>query len=207
MGVGLGMGNQPLESYIYIILLLARYRVAADLSVLDGRQVHLLDDLLLIQGVGEVSLVAEDQDRDACQLRLVEEVVQLVPRGLDLLQIGCVHHVHDGIHAAAIPLPHAAEPGLPPEIPHLDGDVAPCDFFQVEADRGDHVLAELAGGYHIEEGGFAGVLETDEGQFHLFLPEEALDPVQEPVDEREHFVVEGGGPFVEKALYATGKES
>lgn len=121
----------------------------------------MLDDLLLIQGVGEVSLVAEDQDRDPSQLRLVQQVVQLVPRGLDLLQIGRVHHVHDGVHAPAVPLPHAAEPGLPAQIPHLDGDVAPRDFLQVEADRGDHVLAELAGGYHIEEGGLAAVLEAD----------------------------------------------
>lgn len=189
------MGNQPLQSYIYVVLLLARYGVTADLPVLDGRQVHLLYDLLLIQGVGEVSFVAQHQDRDPGQLGLVEEIVQLVPRRLDLLQVGGVHHVDDGIHAPAVPLPHAAEPGLAPEIPDFDGDVAPGDFLEVEADGRDHVLAELARGYHIEEGGLARVLEADQCQFHLFLPEEAFDPVQEPVDEREHFAA-----FVEGTL-------
>lgn len=41
----------------------------------------------------------------------------------------------------------------------------------------------------IDEGGLAGVLQPHERQFHLLLPEERAEPVQQAGDERQH----GGG--------------
>lgn len=41
----------------------------------------------------------------------------------------------------------------------------------------------------IDEGGLARVLQPYERQFHLFLPEERTEPVQQAGDERQH----GGG--------------
>lgn len=39
---------------------------------------------------------------------------------------------------------------------------------------------------HIDEGGLAGILEPNQGQLHLLLPEERLEPVEQFVDERYH---------------------
>lgn len=40
---------------------------------------------------------------------------------------------------------------------------------------------------HVDEGRLPGVLQADQGQLHLLLPEQALEPVQYSVDERQHF--------------------
>lgn len=39
---------------------------------------------------------------------------------------------------------------------------------------------------HVDEGGLAGILEPHQGQLHLLLPEERLEPVEQFVDERYH---------------------
>ena len=67
---GLGVGYEPLQRDVNIVLLLARDGVAADLPVLDGVQVHLLDEAVLVEGAGKVALVAQHQDRDAGQLQV-----------------------------------------------------------------------------------------------------------------------------------------
>ena len=41
-------------------------------------------------------------------------------------------------------------------------------------------------GYDVDERRLAGVLETHERQLHLFLPEEALEPLDDSVDEPQH---------------------
>lgn len=40
--------------------------------------------------------------------------------------------------------------------------------------------------YHVDKGGLPGVLQPHQGQLHLLLPEERLEPVQQFVDERYH---------------------
>lgn len=40
--------------------------------------------------------------------------------------------------------------------------------------------------YHIDEGRFPRVLQPHQGELHLLLPEERLEPVQQFVDERYH---------------------
>lgn len=39
---------------------------------------------------------------------------------------------------------------------------------------------------HVHEGGLPGVLEPHQRQLHLLLPEQRLEPVQEPVNQRDH---------------------
>lgn len=51
-----------------------------------------------------------------------------------------------------------------------------------DASSGHHVTHRD----HIDEGGLARVLEPHQGQLHLLLPEERLEPVQQLVDERYH---------------------
>ena len=66
---GLGVGYEPLQRDVNIVLLLARDGVAADLPVLDGVQVHLLDEAVLVEGTRQVPLVAQYQDGDPRQLQ------------------------------------------------------------------------------------------------------------------------------------------
>ena len=61
-------------------------RIASQLHV------QAVDDLLDGQGSGQVVLVAKDEDRDASQLRLVQQVLEL---GLGALQLVQVLGVHD----------------------------------------------------------------------------------------------------------------
>ena len=46
------------------------------------------------------------------QRGLGQQCVQLLLGGLQAVQVSAVHHKHDGLHTAAIALPHAAEPRL-----------------------------------------------------------------------------------------------
>lgn len=39
----------------------------------------------------------------------------------------------------------------------------------------------------VDECRFARILQSDQRQFHLFLPEETFEPVQDPIDYRQHF--------------------
>lgn len=180
--LALGVSNQPLQRDVDVVLLLARDAVAANLPVLYAGQVHSLNQSSFIQRAGNISLVAEHQHRNPNQLGLVQQRVQLVPGRFHLVQIGRIHHVNDGVHAATIPLPHRPEARLASNVPHLDRDVALGHLAHVEAHRRDHVLAELAGGNNVNKGGLPGVLQPDQGQFHFLLPEQALEPVQDPVD-------------------------
>lgn len=52
--------------------------------------------------------------------------------------------------------------------------------------RGNHVLWILSAGDDIDEGGLARVLQTDQSQLHLLLPEQGPEPVQHSIDHRQH---------------------
>ena len=65
---GLGVGYEPLQRDVNIVLLFARDGVTTDLPVLDGVQVHFLDEAVLVEGTWQVPLVAQYQDRDPRQL-------------------------------------------------------------------------------------------------------------------------------------------
>ena len=61
---GFGVGYKPLQRDVNIVFLLARDGVTTDLPVLNGVQVHLLDEPVLVEGARQVPLVAKHQDRD-----------------------------------------------------------------------------------------------------------------------------------------------
>ncbi len=54
---------------------------------------HSLYQVPFPEGIWKVHLVTQDEDRDACQLRLVQETVQLILGGVQLLVVRCIHHV------------------------------------------------------------------------------------------------------------------
>ena len=115
-----------------------------------------------------------------------EEIVELVSRRLDLVEVGGVDHVDDGVDAAAVSLPHGAEPRLTADVPQLDGDVPLGDLAHVEPHRRDHVLVEVTRGDDVDEGRLACMLQPDECQLHLLFPEERLEPLQQAVYHSKH---------------------
>lgn len=60
------------------------------------------------------------------------------------------------------------------------------DLPHVEAHRGDHVFVELAACDNVNEGRLAGVLKADQREFHLLLPEEGFEPLQEAIYHGQH---------------------
>ena len=71
---------------------------------------------------------------------------------------------------------------------YLDCDISFGNFFHVKSDRRNHVLLKLAGCDHIDESSLARILQTDQSQFELFLPEKTANPFQETIDKCEHDV-------------------
>jgi len=172
-----GMRDEPLESDVDVVLFLARNGVTANLAVLDSAQVHFLDEFLFVEGARQVSFVAQDQDGNARQLRLVQQILQFVPRRFELFVVGGVHHVNDAVDPATVPLPHGPEARLTADVPQLDGHVALRDLPHVESYCGDHVFAELTRRNNVDECRFPGVLQADQRKLHLFFPEETFEPV------------------------------
>lgn len=146
------MCDKPLKGNVNIVFLLARDRVTAYFSILNGAQVHFLDKFLFIQGPRQVSLIAENEDGNAGELGLVEQILQLVSRRFQLLVICGVDHVDDAVDAAAIALPHGPEARLAADVPQLYRHVAFHDFAHVEPNRRNHVFAELTRRCGIEWG-------------------------------------------------------
>jgi len=178
--------DEPLQSYVDVIFFFTRNRVAAYLAILNGAQVHFLNQLFLVQGSREVTFIAENQDRNAGQLRLVQKVLQFISRRLELFVVGGVHHVDDAIHATTVPFPHGPEARLAADVPQFDGHVAFGDLTHVESDRWNHVLAKLARGDDVDECRLAGILEADQGEFHFLFPKEAFKPVEDAGKEGKH---------------------
>ena len=129
--------------------------------------------------------------------------MQLVTTGLDLVRVGGVHHVDYGVDPSAVALPHGAEPRLTSNVPELDRHISLRDLPHIEAHCWYHVLRsshqfplykvttsvyliKLSRSYHVDEGRLACVLEPDQSQLHLLLPEERLEPVQHLVDHLHH---------------------
>ena len=68
------MGYKPLQRDVNIVLLLARHGVTTYLPVLDGVQVHFLDEAIFVEGAWQVPFVAQYQDRDPRQLKNLRHV-------------------------------------------------------------------------------------------------------------------------------------
>ena len=113
-----------------------------------------------------------------------------------------LEHVHDRSDSPTISLPHISKSGLSADIPQLRGErermisheangwpgspkqahyldryVAFGDLFHVETDGRYHVVGELSRGDHVHKCGLAGVLQADQSELELLLPEQAFDPV------------------------------
>ena len=87
--------------------------------------------------------------------------------------------------------PPTIPPARPPahlaaQVPQLDGDPALADFAHVEAHGGHHVLMEAAGGEHIDQRCLPRVLQPNQAQLHLLVPEQAAQPVQEALPQGGH---------------------
>ena len=73
------MGDEPLQGDVDVILFFARNAVTANFSILNRVQVEFLYEAVFVQGVRQVPFIAQHQNRYSGQLRLLQQVVQLVP--------------------------------------------------------------------------------------------------------------------------------
>ena len=72
----------------------------------------------------------------------LHKVVQQLGRLINSIVVGSVDYVDNGLHVAAVALPHAAEAWLATNIPKFDGDIPFSDLAHVEANlQHDAVLA------------------------------------------------------------------
>ncbi len=131
-----GKLHQPLQDGLKVRLLLGRDAVARDLAVGDVLELHDVDELVDRQLVGQVRLVAEHEQGDAVEGRLGHERVQLLAGHGQQVQVGNIDDKHDGVHVAAVPLPHWPEAGLAAQVPALKRHMPPLHPLHVEADSG-----------------------------------------------------------------------
>ena len=162
-------GLPPLQDHL-VQLVHALVQPLADdgarrLDVVGGGGGELVQGQLLLdvrhrQGLGQVLLVGDDQQRRPLVLCELGDFVQL---GLGLLQpvhVHRVHHVDDAVGAAAVRLPQGPQLLLAPHVPEVAADalgraVAQLDLLGVEADRRDRV-DELVEFESVQDGGLPG---------------------------------------------------
>merc|ERR1711934_208618 len=183
MGSRLRVLGEPLDGNINIVLILARDRVAAHLPVLEVLEVEPVDELRGRQRPRKVVLVSQDKERDPAHGGLAEKVVKLGLCNLYILVVGRVHHVDNAVHSSAVPLPHAPEARLPVQIPQFYRDSTLCHLPHVESNSWNHIFVETSGGNDVDQGSLPRVLQSDQGQLHLLLEEEASQPVKQNLEE------------------------
>lgn len=79
------------------------------------------------------------------------------------------------------------DPHTPACLRFSEGDNAPSSPGRGARPAENTNYARQTYSDHVDEGRLPGVLQADQGQLHLLLPEQALEPVQYSVDERQHF--------------------
>lgn len=67
-------------------------RLNVPIPISDPRQAQLLLDLVWFHGIWEVLLVGEDEDDGVPHLPVVDDAVELLPRLVDPIPVGTVHH-------------------------------------------------------------------------------------------------------------------
>jgi len=140
-------------------------------------QLELLLHLGNGHGLRHVLLVGEDEDRDAAEIVLVDEVFKLLARGLglrirnrarDAALIGAVDDEDKAIDALVVVAPERADDILAADVPHGEGDVLVLDSLDVEADRRHrgHDLAEV---HPQRQRGLTGVVEAENEDLAVLL--------------------------------------
>ena len=153
------MTNEPLDGNIQIRLILRRNRITRDFLGRNGRQSQSINQLLRRQSPRQVILIPQDEDGNTRQLRLLHQIMQLIPGRINLGRIRGIHDKDDGLDVPTVAFPHVPEAGLAANVPDFEGDAATLDLAHVEADGGDHVLGEAGAGQDVYESGFARVLQ------------------------------------------------
>lgn len=152
------MTDEPLDGNVQIGLVLCGDRVAGDLLGRNGRQPKPINQLLCRQRPGQVILIPQDEDWNSRQLRLLHQIMQLIPRRINLGRVRRIHDKDDGLDVPTVAFPHVTEARLAANVPDFEGDAAALDLAHVEADGGDHVFRKAAAGQDVDERGLARVL-------------------------------------------------
>ena len=113
------MFDEPLGDSVYVDRFLADDHVAENFSAFDGLQIHLVNETLHGESLRLISLVAEEQKRDAAQGGSGEQILQLAFCNRNAVPDRNIHHIDDGKDSSTITLPHSSKFSLSTKIPKL----------------------------------------------------------------------------------------
>lgn len=151
-------------------------------------------EFLLRDGAGSVDLVAEDEEGDLAELLDGEESVEFGLGLVEAFRVLGVDEEDDAVDFGEVVLPQAAGLLVAAEVVGGELDVADCEFLRGGVQRGleggEAVVLE-----HVEEGGLACVVESEEEDLGVLVDEaEAGEDVPEVVeDAREEGTAGGAG--------------
>lgn len=121
-----------------------------------------------LHGVGEVLLVGEDQDDGVLHLPVVDDPVELLPRLVDPVPVGTVHHENQPLGAGVVMSPERPDLVLAAHIPHVELDILVGDRLHVEPDGGDggDGLSQLQ---LVQDGRLTGGVKSEHQYSHLLV--------------------------------------
>ena len=122
------MFDEPLGDSVYVDRFFAGDHVAPNFSAFDGLEIHLVDENLHGESLKLISLVAEEQKRDAAQGGSGEQILQLALCNQNAIPIRNIHHIDDGKDSSTITLPHGSRFSLSTNIPKLYSDLPLVTF-------------------------------------------------------------------------------
>ena len=130
------MFDELLGDSVYVDRFFAGDHVEPNFSTFDGLQIHLVDETLHGESLRLISLVPEEQKRDAAQGGSSEQILQLALCNRNAVPVCNIHHIDDGKDSSTITFPHSSRFSLSTKIPKLYRDLPLVTF---------HVLNPAAG--------------------------------------------------------------
>ena len=110
-----------------------------------GGQAQLVRHLRHIDGVGQILLVGKHQHLHSLQLRLTQQLLELIPRFRDPVRVVAVHHEDQPLDVVEVEPPQRPDLVLAPHVPHREVHIPVLNSVHVEADGGNrvHPVSEL----------------------------------------------------------------
>lgn len=145
-----------------------RARLDLPRAVLQPHQSDGFSDFRRPHHVGQILLVGEHQKRHAVQLRIAQQLGQLVARLQQALPVGAVDHVHQDVGVLEVVLPVWADFALAANVPDVQLKAVGHHRFDVKAGGGRDV-GDLLAGQLPQQRGFAGIVEAEQQDADLLF--------------------------------------
>mmetsp|Transcript_91643 Transcript_91643/g.263733 ORF Transcript_91643/g.263733 Transcript_91643/m.263733 type:complete len:285 (+) Transcript_91643:153-1007(+) len=150
--------------------------------------------LVLTRRRRDVDLVAENDERHGGEGLVLQQPRQLLPRLLEARAIRGVDEEDDAVHGGEVILPDASRGLVAAKVVSAEPDVLDHQLLRVGVQRG-HVCRHAVVLEHVEERGFAGVVETQEQDLRVLVAQaEVAQDIEEPIDEEHRADMRGDWP-------------